>query len=77
MVGCDLLTRVGGMNKHEVWTADDVSAFLRIPKKTVYDLCHRKQLPHFKVGREFRFYRDRMLELGSGGKASSKRGKEK
>ena len=38
-------------------TADDVSALLRIPRSTVYELTRTRRLPHIKVGRRTLFVR--------------------
>jgi excisionase family DNA binding protein len=42
----------------EVMNADEASAWLRIPKSTLYKLCSDGELPAAKVGRHWRFHRD-------------------
>ncbi|MFG1608359.1 helix-turn-helix domain-containing protein [Actinoplanes sp. NPDC049265] len=40
----------------ELWTVDDVSAFLRVPTATLYQWRHhRVGPPAFKVGRHLRY----------------------
>ena len=38
--------------------ADEASAWLKIPKSTLYKLCSDGELPAAKVGRHWRFHRD-------------------
>ena len=42
----------------EFWTAEEVSAYLRIPQSTIYKLAQDKVLPGFKVGKHWRFRRE-------------------
>ena len=46
----------------EFWTAEEVSAYLRIPQSTIYKLAQDKVLPGFKVGKHWRFRRETILE---------------
>ncbi|PKO07927.1 MAG: DNA-binding protein [Chloroflexi bacterium HGW-Chloroflexi-2] len=46
---------------NEFWTAEEVSAYLRIPQSTVYKLAQDKVLPGFKVGKHWRFRRDTII----------------
>jgi len=41
----------------EVLNADEASAWLKIPKSTLYKLCNDGDLPAAKVGRHWRFHR--------------------
>lgn len=41
----------------EVLNADEASAWLRIPKSTLYKLCTDGEVPAAKVGRHWRFHR--------------------
>ncbi len=43
------------------WTAEEVSAYLRIPQSTIYKLAQDKVLPGFKVGKHWRFRRDTII----------------
>ena len=45
----------------EFWTAEEVSAYLRIPQSTIYKLAQDKVLPGFKVGKHWRFRRDTII----------------
>jgi excisionase family DNA binding protein len=45
-------------NAEEVLNADEASAWLRIPKSTLYKLCTDGDVPAAKVGRHWRFHRD-------------------
>ncbi len=38
--------------------ADEASAWLKIPKSTLYKLCGEGELPGAKVGRHWRFHRE-------------------
>ena len=40
----------------EVMNADEASAWLKIPKSTLYKLCSDGELPAAKVGRHWRFH---------------------
>jgi excisionase family DNA binding protein len=52
----------------EVMTLEEVAAFLKIGETTAYQLARAGQLPGRKVGREWRFLRDRVLDwLEQGG----------
>jgi len=48
------------MAKHDdsVMTIDDLSAYLKIAKSTLYKLAQEGKLPGQKVGRHWRFHRD-------------------
>ena len=46
----------------EFWTAEEVSAYLRIPQSTIYKLAQDKVLPGFKVGKHWRFRRETIHE---------------
>jgi len=46
----------------EFWTAEEVSAYLRIPLSTIYKLAQDKVLPGFKVGKHLRFRREKILD---------------
>ena len=46
----------------EFWTAEEVSAYLRIPQSTIYKLAQDKVLPGFKVGKHWRFRRETILK---------------
>ena len=40
-----------------ILNADEVSAWLRIPKSTLYKLCGENGIPAVKIGRHWRFDR--------------------
>lgn len=42
----------------EVMTVEDVAAYLRIPKSSVYKLAQLGRIPSQKVGRHWRFRRE-------------------
>ena len=53
----------------DVMTVEDVAAYLRIPKSSVYKLAQLAKIPSQKVGRHWRFRRealDRWLEANLG-----------
>ncbi len=41
--------------KSTFFTTDEVAAYLRIPKHTIYRLSRRGQLPSCKIGKQLRF----------------------
>jgi len=41
-----------------VFTIDDLVAYLKLPKSTVYKLAQEGKIPGQKVGRHWRFHRD-------------------
>ena len=49
---------VGRPRSRDVWTVDEVAAYLRLHPGTVYRLIGRGQLPAFKVGNDWRFFSD-------------------
>jgi len=54
--------------------ADGAAEYLRVPRKTIYELCRSSGLPHVKVGsRTLRFVRadlDHWVSLNSYGRAA-------
>lgn len=49
----------------EILDIEELSSFLRIPKGTVYKMCERGKIPHFKAGKRLRFRKsaiDRWIE---------------
>jgi excisionase family DNA binding protein len=44
--------------KNDVLDADEASAWLKIPKSTLYKLCTEGEVPAAKVGRHWRFHRE-------------------
>ncbi|MCC5829125.1 MAG: helix-turn-helix domain-containing protein [Phycisphaeraceae bacterium] len=52
------------MNKQpdNVLTIDDLSAYLKIPKSSLYKLAQEGKLPGQKVGRHWRFHLDAVDE---------------
>lgn len=46
----------------EFWTAEEISTYLRIPLSTIYKLAQDKVLPGFKVGKHWRFRREKILD---------------
>lgn len=44
-------------NAGEIFTLDEVAAYLKVGKRTVYRLAAAKKIPAFKVGGTWRFRR--------------------
>ena len=42
----------------DIFTIDEVSGYLKIPKSTIYMLTSKTLIPFFKVGKQIRFSRD-------------------
>lgn len=40
-----------------VFTVDDLAAYLKLPKRTIYKLAQEAKIPGHKVGRHWRFSR--------------------
>jgi excisionase family DNA binding protein len=51
----------------EVLTVQEVANYLRIDIRTVYRLAKRGDIPCIKIGRQWRFNRDDIKDLLSGG----------
>ena len=54
-----------GKEPESIMTVEEIAAYLRIPKSTVYKLAQEGSIPAQKVGRHWRFKReviDRWLE---------------
>lgn len=51
---------LGGANPNSavVFTIDDLVAYLKLPKSTVYKLAQEGKIPGQKVGRHWRFHRE-------------------
>jgi len=49
-----------------IFTIDEVSAYLNIPKSTVYKLSQKKTLPSSKIGKQLRFRKSSIDEWLSG-----------
>ncbi|MEO0514157.1 MAG: helix-turn-helix domain-containing protein [Planctomycetota bacterium] len=43
---------------HAVMTIDDLAAYLKLSKSTLYKLCQAGKVPGQKVGKHWRFHRD-------------------
>ena len=61
--------------KSDVLDADEASAWLRIPKSTLYKLCTEGEIPAAKVGHHWRFHRE-TLEKWLLGRTTTKEQKE-
>ena len=46
------------MDTVDIMTLDELSAYLKIPKGTLYKLCENGNIPTFKVGKQLRFRKD-------------------
>ena len=49
------------MNDREVLTVAEAAQWLQISKNTVYELIRRGKLPHFRVGRGIRIFKDELI----------------
>lgn len=48
------------MMKDEILTAKEVSKYLKIPLSTLHWLARTKSIPAFKVGRHWRFKKEKL-----------------
>lgn len=46
---------------HEVLSADEVAALLRVDRKTVYDYAGRGVIPHRRLGKRLLFSREAIM----------------
>jgi excisionase family DNA binding protein len=46
--------------KNEILTAKEVKEYLWVPLSTLHWLCRQKNIPAFKVGRHWRFRREKL-----------------
>ncbi|MFC1699885.1 helix-turn-helix domain-containing protein [Candidatus Omnitrophota bacterium] len=61
----------------EVLTITEASRYLRVNKATIYKLAQQGTIPAFKVGKVWRFKRDRIeawVDVNSNNKGDGKRG---
>lgn len=59
----------------EVLTVQEVADYLRIDIRTVYRLAKRGDIPCIKIGRQWRFNREEIKELVSGGLHNKENGR--
>lgn len=59
----------------EVLTVQEVADYLRIDIRTVYRLAKRGDIPCIKIGRQWRFNRDEIKDLVSGGLHNKENGR--
>ncbi len=60
--------------EHEVLTAEEAAALLRVSTKTVLSLAREGTLQGDKIGRAWRFLRSDVLALVRGAHATAKKG---
>lgn len=56
----------------EIMTIDEVAEYLQLHPQTVYKLVRENKLPHYRVGKQYRFTKvaiDKTLSLGEFGRA--------
>lgn len=62
--------------RDSVMTIEELSAYLKIPKSTLYKLAQEDKLPGQKVGRHWRFHRETIDRwLSQGGNAAAMDGR--
>jgi PTS system nitrogen regulatory IIA component len=59
----------------EVLTVQEVATYLRIDIRTVYRLAKKGDIPCIKIGRQWRFNRNDIKELVSGGLRNRQNGR--
>jgi excisionase family DNA binding protein len=45
-----------------IWTVEEICDYLKIPRSTLYKLIRDKKIPAFRVGRHWRFQKDKIEE---------------
>ncbi|NMC14838.1 MAG: helix-turn-helix domain-containing protein [Chloroflexi bacterium] len=48
--------------KEDIFTIEELSEYLKIPKSTIYKLCQEGKIPGQKVGRHWRFHKNAVDE---------------
>lgn len=48
--------------KNEFYTAEELSKYLRIPRPTIYYLTRFKRIPAIKIGKHWRYRKERIQE---------------
>jgi excisionase family DNA binding protein len=51
-----------GMDIHELMTTAEVAEMLRMTPAWVRDACRRGELPYVRLGRQYRFIRQEILD---------------
>jgi len=51
---------MGVIMKDKILTIDEVAEYLKIPKPTLYYLAQEEKIPAFKVGKHWRFEKQRI-----------------
>ncbi|MBI4972873.1 MAG: helix-turn-helix domain-containing protein [Candidatus Omnitrophica bacterium] len=44
----------------EILTAEDICRYLKIPRSSLYKLAREKEIPSFRVGRHWRFKKEKI-----------------
>jgi excisionase family DNA binding protein len=50
------------MNKDDLMTTEEVANMLRMSPAWVREACRRNELPHYKLGNQYRFVRSEIEE---------------
>ena len=53
-------------SQSDILTVDEAAALLKIPRSSVYKLAQQGKIPGQKVGRHWRFYRPKLVQLIAG-----------
>ena len=56
---------MASQNNTQIMTVEEVAAYLKLSKITVYKLVKKGQLPGFRVGNSWRFRKDKIMEIMS------------
>ncbi len=56
---------MAAQNNTQIMTVEEVAAYLKLSKITVYKLVKKGQLPGFRVGNSWRFRKDKIMEIMS------------
>lgn len=46
----------------EIWSLEQVGEYLKVHPSTIYRMLRRKQLPAFKVGRDWKFHKSAVIQ---------------
>ena len=46
----------------EILTAEEICTYLKLPRSSLYQLARNKKIPAFRVGRHWRFIKEKIVE---------------
>jgi len=47
-------------NNNDIFTVEELSKYLKLPKSTIYMFTSKNRIPHFKLGKQVRFKKSKI-----------------